>query len=236
MDGSPDARAAGGRSDSGSRAVRRRRLLRGGIALGWLLFAGGVAQLAWKGTSPVLAGVSATGTDRAPGLAEAGSSGTDVPAAPIALSLDQALEAALLPPDAMPAVIEAWRQAGRLPLDQSIAMADALLLHARELGPTAWRQRAGCFTLAGHLLLGCCHSIPAELERAGDAMLVAMPLYMQNGAGSEAGSAARLARRSYEQILGDSGVSDRQMVDAVRRKLARVNAASPGETQESLSP
>jgi hypothetical protein len=236
MDRFLEARTIGGQLDSGSQAVRRRRLLTGGIAVGWLLFAGGAAQLAWTHSPQAMARASAIGTDQAPGRGEAVGSGADVPTTPNAPSLDEALEAALLPPDAMPAVIVAWRQSGRLDLDQSVALADALLLHARELGRSAWRQRAGCFTLAGHLLLDCCESIPAEVERAGDAMLVAMPIYMQNGAGAEAGSAARLARRSYEQILSDPRVSGRDMVDAVKRKLARVNAASPDGTQENLSP
>lgn len=236
MVGVSEARADDGQSDSGSRDVSRRRLVAGGIALGWLMFVGGAAQLAWTGTAPVVAGVDAIETNQASGLGEAVGSGSIVPAAPIEPSLDQALEAAIRTPDVMPAVIEEWRQSGQQPLGQSVALADALFLHARALDRTDWRRRAGCFALAGQLLLACCGTSPAELERAGDAMLVAMPIYLENGAGAEASSAARLARRSYERILEDPGVSDREMVDAVKRKLARVNAAIVDKTQESLAP
>ena len=238
MAGVLEARADGGQPGSGSRDASRRRLLTGGIALGWLLFVGGAAQLAWTGTAPVVAGVDATGTIRSAGLGKAVDSGSDDAAAPIApnLNLDQALEVVLHTPDAMPAVIEEWRQSGQLPLERSVALADALYLHAQKLGPPDWRQRAGCFALVGQLLLACCESSPAELERAGDVTLFAMKIYLENGAGAEAGSAARLARRSYERILGDPGVSDREMIDAVKGKLARVNAATVDGTQERFSP
>jgi hypothetical protein len=132
---------------------------------------------------------------------------------------------------AMEDFVDASRDSQRFNDVTSLATVESLLDVASSSSVSDWRKRAACYALAGLLLKTFHSSTPAELERAGDAMLIAGALYRQNGSAEDANAASGHAVGAYEAILSDNGVSDAGMRRAVERKLARAKAMDPAQAE-----
>jgi hypothetical protein len=209
-------------------------LLRSGLVLGWLLLLLAIAQQA--ATSLEISGQPTPTLPRRQGpLAEMDPSSAALRDHADTSSSDDDILATLPETDllTMEARIRERRDAGALDERESLAAADTLLANAVAIPKSEWRTRAGCYAAAGLLLKEYYPSTPSELERAGDALLVAAQMFVQNGSTVDAVAARDRAQGAYSAILHDQRVTDEVMLAAVKRKLARAGQIG-AETAKSV--
>ena len=203
-----------------------------GLVIGWVLLALGIYQIATLDTAalpdsdpPGIQRRSIASARNPKIVATARDRGELLP------STEELLELAPGGIRAMEAAVRGLRDAQRLNQVTSLSKVESLLDVAAGSTVSEWRKRAACYAVAGLLLEEFHSSTPAELERAGDAMLIAARLFRQNGSAEDANAASSHAVSDYEQILGDKGVSDRDMRGAVERKLARAKDMAPKQAE-----